>query len=95
MNKLNIRTLAGEIRAEISMASNFGEIPENDQIDVALLQRLNAFDYRCLGAFTDVAVAVLARHCGEQLVNCDEMPVTPLAKRKFPGDDDDDDYDDG
>ena len=90
MTKLNIRTLAGEIRAEISMASKFGDIPENEHIDVALLQRLNEFDYSCLGPFTDVAVAVLARHCGEELVNCDEMPVTPLAKRKFDDDDEDD-----
>lgn len=34
-------------------------------------------------------MAIMARHCGEQLVNCEEMPVTPLPRPRFDDKEDD------
>ena len=88
MKKLNVRELGGEIGLEILSGNDYGEI------DAAPIKRLIDFDVDGVGKLLDVMTAIIARHCGEQLVNCEEMPVTPLPRREFV-DDDDDDREDG
>ena len=72
MKKLNVRELGGEIFLEVFSGNDYGEI------DAAPINRLIDFDHGAVGNLLDVMTAIMARHCGEQLVNCEEMPVTPL-----------------
>ncbi len=87
MKKLNVRELAGEITLEVISGNDYGEI------EVAPINRLLDFDHEAVGNLLDLMTAIRARHCGEQLVNCEEMPVTPLPSREFDDDDDEDDED--
>ena len=84
MKKLNVRELAGEISLEVYSGNDYGEI------EVAPIKRLLDVDLEAVENLLDVMMAIMARHCGEQLVNCEEMLVTPLPRREFVDDDDED-----
>ncbi len=89
MKKLNVRELAGEIGMEVYAGHDYGEIDETS------IKRLLAFDSDAVENLLDLMMAIMARHCGEQLVNCEEMPVTPLPRRKFDDEDDEEKENDG
>jgi len=89
MKKLNVRELAGEISLEVYSGNDYGEI------DAAPIKRLLDFELEAVENLLDLMMAIMARHCGEQLVNCEEMPVTALPRREFVDDDDEDQEDGG
>ncbi len=84
MTELNIRDLSGEIMAELEMAAQFGVPPGFEDIDTKAIREMIDRNYLItwvIGRFTGM---ILARHCGETLVNCDEQPIEPLPKKEFP-----------
>ena len=95
MKKLNVRELGGEIAFEVYAVADFGDVHGDTRVDAEAIGRLLRFDSEAVGNLFDVMTAIMARHCGEQLVNCEEMPVTPLPSREFDDDDDEDQGDGG
>ncbi len=95
MKKLNVRNLFGEISFEVYAVEDFGDVHGDPRVDVEAIGRLLEFDSEAVGNLFDLMMAITARHCGEQLVNCEEMPVTPLPSREFVDDDDEDGEDGG
>ena len=90
MKKLNVRNLSGEISFEVYAVADFGDVHGDPRVDAEAIGRLLRFDFEAVENLLDLMMVIMARHCGEQLVNCEEMPVTPLPSREFDDDDDED-----
>lgn len=100
IEELNIRELAGQIRAEIEMAANFDDLHEKltvggreISIDTIAIKRMQRNEPKGFSSALDLMSFIIARHCGKKLVNCKEMPVDPLPDKQVErfGEDDDDD----
>lgn len=85
IKELNIRELMGEIDSEIDMAADFHDLPDSltigglpIEIDTQNIARIRKDHWETFLDLTMLMMVVLARHCGEKLVNCDEMPVDAL-----------------
>jgi hypothetical protein len=99
---LNVRRLAGAIDAEISMASNFHDLTEDlkvgglpSLIDTHKIRKMLKNEFDGFQNALDIMLSVLARHCGEKLVNCNGMPVDALPDKQLErfGPDEDNDFD--
>ena len=66
MDSRTVRELGGEIWAELQMRMQQGD------------EQFSQLDYQTLDLVIDLAMAVLARHTGEEIVNDEDLPVTPL-----------------
>jgi hypothetical protein len=99
IKELNIRELSAEIDAEIDMASDFHDLTEDLKvgslsfsIDTKKVGKMLENEFEGYHNALDIMLHVLARHCGEKLVNCDEMPVDALPDKhleRFGPDEDD------
>ena len=72
MTSVTIRELGGEMWAELS-----------DLVQVSKAQGDNTFmgyNFEALNKTIDLAMAVVARHVGETIVNDGDIPVIPLPK---------------
>ena len=90
IEELNIRDLSGQIRAEINMAANFGDLHEelkvgglSGKIDTDAIKRMTKNELAGYSEAMDLAMHVMVRHCGKKLVNCNEMPVDALPDKQI------------
>lgn len=88
--KIEIASLTGEIWAEIHHMCLHGDIPGFDLVTCEEMRELMEKSGKLVnGPLIALITSVLARHCGEEIANCEGGEFTPLPFRDFGEDDDD------
>jgi hypothetical protein len=73
-----IRELSGEVWSELILV-----LSDARKAGDSLYEKIGPRESQII---LDVLSGVLARHCGETIVNDEDLPVAPLPVREFPPD---------